>query len=557
MKRNRSPKKKPQTITDKATAPFVPEDHALTSIRDYFASSPVNTNLHSPRCVPEVRRKKAEDSMVGVPAKKVIKNSKVKTKVTKETRPPVVLVSPEFAMKAVKEQDLLFGTSSQLVREESPTFIRHLQQAVKASEIVDEPPALSREMESQTSLQSTASKLSNSRLPTASRNLWSAAARDGAGSLLNVDVVNLLDTPQPTRSLPSQVRQPRDTEVTEAPVEPTDAATDGGWKSIDDEARDKLPVSSADTLLEGKNPILRSVAEASLRERPRSESPIKKQRKRKDSKTSSAETSLTETPNYSGFTDADLKKEVAAFGFKPIRRRGEMIALLETCWKSRKRIALQALPPNVPGTLAPAKDLQKAASRSSSPTKSGSLTKNLGRPRKGKTAEPDNNVLQIQTITSPKKPRGGPKKSTATQASSSKPQTETPMEDISDTGFAPPAPSPRRRATTKRPGPLTLTTSVSATAAVQNVEALFATITKAITSYPPTNDAKNLTWYEKMLLYDPIVLEDLADWLNKEGFSLVGCEDKVTPGMTKRWCESQSICCVWKENLKGGTRARH
>ena len=80
-------------------------------------------------------------------------------------------------------------------------------------------------------------------------------------------------------------------------------------------------------------------------------------------------------------------------------------------------------------------------------------------------------------------------------------------------------------------------------------------ITNLVTTCPPTNNVKNLTWYEKMLMYEPIVIEDLTGWLNgaskgeitsnKDGFELV-----------KAWCEARSVCCLWKENLRGGQRGR-
>lgn len=545
MKRAKSPKKKPQTITDKATAPFAPENLVLGSIRNYFPTPPRDVHSSFVSVAQEQSEEKGKES---VPTRKATKRTKVKSQVAKKAKQPAILLSPESTMKVMNEQDLLFGTSSQLVREESPTHLREIQRAIKESEIGQKSPSVSCGNDSQISLQSDVSKLSSSKLPTATRRLWSAAARDEAGSLLNVDVMDLVETPQPSRSLPLQMGKLRDTEASDAFVEFPVPKFDGGKIPVEDKANNILP--------EDGNRMPRSVAEAALRERPRSKSPTKKWGRRKDPKVSTSELWLPDMPHYSGFADADLKKEVVAFGFKPMRRREEMISLLQRCWESKNRIALQSLPPNLPMTTVPAKDLAKEVSKANSPTKWSSPTMKKGRSAKGKGAATGNGPM-IESVMPPKKPRGRPKKSTITQESASNLQTVAPAEANSNTHPIPPAPLPHGRTTANASGPAALTTSLPGTAATHDTQALFATITKAIKSYPPTHDASRLTWYEKMLIYDPIVLEDLADWLNREGLVLVGYEDSITPGLAKQWCESQSICCVWRQSLKGGTRVRH
>ena len=49
------------------------------------------------------------------------------------------ILSPASALLRIEQQNVLFGTSSQLAREESPTSIRHLQAALHASEAVRNP----------------------------------------------------------------------------------------------------------------------------------------------------------------------------------------------------------------------------------------------------------------------------------------------------------------------------------------------------------------------------------------------------------------------------------
>ena len=48
------------------------------------------------------------------------------------------------------------------------------------------------------------------------------------------------------------------------------------------------------------------------------------------------------------------------------------------------------------------------------------------------------------------------------------------------------------------------------------------------------------SWYDKILSYEPIVIEKLTAWLNDMGV-------QVTPKDTKAWCESNGICCMWED----------
>jgi hypothetical protein len=57
-------------------------------------------------------------------------------------------------------------------------------------------------------------------------------------------------------------------------------------------------------------------------------------------------------------------------------------------------------------------------------------------------------------------------------------------------------------------------------------------------------------------MYDPIVLEDLATWLNTEGLDRIGEDREVSAGDVREWCENEGICCCWKKGLDmaGGSR---
>src|SRR5699024_539682 len=76
------------------------------------------------------------------------------------------------------EQDLVFGTCSQLEREESPSSLRDMQTAIRDSEA---------SMHSEHRTQSSSFELGST------RNLWSVAARDSEGSLVQAEMLNMVD----------------------------------------------------------------------------------------------------------------------------------------------------------------------------------------------------------------------------------------------------------------------------------------------------------------------------------------------------------------------------
>ncbi|KAL8820256.1 MAG: hypothetical protein Q9223_001488 [Gallowayella weberi] len=562
-KRSRSPKKKPQTITDKATAPFLLDNEASTStLLDYISVQHQSTVTG--KTLPSQSRFTTSEH--GETQQKHPGKTKAAKSKAKKVNELVVLHPPELAVKVANEQDLLFGTSSQLARDESPTFIRDLQQAVKESE-TDSSHLVSHGNDSQFSAQSTASTISNSRLPTAERNLWSVAARDDTGHLLDVDVVDLVDTPKAPHCFASKVDSIDEGRAVYVPPAAADSHTAIGLGSCR-AAGENIGVEPINLLVsnhqEAGNLLPRSVAESSLKERPKSKSPLKQSEPSKDSKASATERgSHLGMPNYNALSDIELRKMVTATGFKNIRKREDKITHLQKCWdEKQKRRALQLLPQNTSAPSKPPKVPEEGLKRS---------PRRRGRPQKIESAISDTEDAKALNATSSKKPRGRPKKSApagspklksqrnpVAAVESSKKYPKTLVLDMSETGHVSPIPSsPRRSASLKVSRPRKVTGSSAVVKNTEKMAALFPIITKAVTSFPPTHDLQNLTWFERMLLYDPIVLEDLTGWLNSEGLSRVGCGETVDPIVVKMWCESQSVCCLWRENLKGGTRPRH
>jgi hypothetical protein len=117
---------------------------------------------------------------------------------------------------------------------------------------------------------------------------------------------------------------------------------------------------------------------------------------------------------------------------------------------------------------------------------------------------------------------------------------------------------------------------------------LFSRITSLIRSLPPTTNPTKPSWHEKILMYDPIILEDFTAFLNthpsirsyrkatqkqirswkksskvkgekiidkEEDGMVFATEKEVETWMVRAWCEEMSVCCVFREGRgRGGAR---
>ena len=520
-------------------------------------------------------------------SKKIVAQSKKNTQA-------FPILSPETVQKAAREQELVFGTSSQLARDESPSFLRDLQKAIKSSETIDECE--------RTGSNDTTSSLQTRSFSTtgtaSSRSLWTVGARDLEGSLLDADIVDLSVTPVVKHSvdppvsnlisIPVSTFNAREKSLTQKTRSTND------WKTIDESSfrgtaavpRESIPHVSNSAHLMLENEMPRSVAEASCRKRPKSRSPVKKSSNCKHTASTGLQSPDQGMPEYQGFSTVQLTKAVASYGFKPIKSRDQMIALLQKCWESKNRIALQALPTNtlieapihagnsIDGSVKPTAPAKKRGrppkpkavtsnSVEDAEIDTGSPTNLRGKPKRDATCSSSPLKTQAIIVESPSAP---PKTKTATRLTPKRVKTKrkiAPIEEISDSDTNP-TPSPPRRSSPKTPKalPLTMPSLSQQSATPTNLTPnsaqthLLSKITLAVTTYPPTHNPKTLTWYEKILLYDPIVLEDLTRWLNIEGLGRVGIDEEVGIGVVKVWCEGKGICCLWRENLRGGVRAR-
>ncbi|KAE8450660.1 hypothetical protein EG329_006004 [Mollisiaceae sp. DMI_Dod_QoI] len=525
--KEKAPKKKARTITDQATSAYTEEGDLPVQpapLLQYFSLQTSERPGGVGFKVPPRPRSKS-------PVKATSKSKKG------SAQEPILLLSPESAMKQVGNQDFVFGTSSQLAREDSPTLLRDLHAAMQASNEDDDPFADSI-FDSSPPVPRRTTGL------TTKRNLWSAASRDDLGELLDVPMIDLVDSPVVNNqklitSATAATPLPAGSEIWHD-IGPTPAANDGPV-----EAKIRGPIEAAI-----RNELLSSPSGSRGVKSPKASKTTTDDGKPQSLKSSRPKSpgkgkipSSTQMPNFAAYTDAQLAKEIASYHFKPVKKREQMITLLERCWTSKNQPILGDLSNNLP--IAATKTFKDVA-LPTQPAKT-SPKRPRGRPRKESIVqylEMDSDMPLSHTRT-PKKVR--------------KKVTET-SEEISDSDTLA-TPSPPRRSASQitplvlRPPTSNMSSPELSPGAAQ--ELLFKHISRAVTSAPRSKDPLDPSWHEKILLYDPIVLEDLTVWLNTGALEKVGWDGEVDPKLVKKWCESKSICCLWRENLRGGARNRY
>ncbi|KAL3425294.1 Structure-specific endonuclease subunit SLX4 [Phlyctema vagabunda] len=565
-------KKKPRTITEQATAVYAGNhDDSIQKtapLLQYFSvSSPEGGADQDGFKLPTKSRSRS-------PTKPAPKKSKAK-----KCDPEPILLSPASALKQVDTQDFVFGTSSQLAREESPTFLRDLHQALQASNEVGADPFLEDPFEEvlQESLVSAERNSQDSETKRTKRNLWSAASRGEDGELLEVETIDLVDSPVANRVRAELEKQNPGFDHSDLSItkEKTVSVSNEHQKSEvplrrNEEQHLESLSDSENIVSEEPKAGTRKIGpiEAAILLELSSPSTCKSPARSKAAKTTSpvkapakrgrkSQAKSQEKPDFSTFTDAQLSKEVASYHFKPIKKREAMIDLLEKCWESKQRMALVALGTNklISKSAANPAEVKKAVVPDASSPK-----RPRGRPRK-------DDSLNASSVA---KPRGRPKKIIEeaefdSDTPLSKLMTPKKSQRQSSKEASPRRRSkspPRRAGSRPRTPPLTLSLSadneVSPTLSPGSTQVrLFSHITSAVKQAPRATDSLNPGWYEKILLYDPIILEDLTVWLNTGALEKVGWDGEVAPWEVKKWCESRSICCLWKDNLRGGNRSRY
>ncbi|TVY51963.1 Structure-specific endonuclease subunit slx4 [Lachnellula cervina] len=543
----KGPKKKARTITDQATSAYKEDEAEQLSppappapLLQYFSyKDSVNNDGFK---VPAKPRAKS-------PVKKGLKPKKGSAQAP-------ILLSPESALKQVGNQDFVFGTSSQLAREESPTFLRDLHEAIQASNQIEDDP-FSDIIHSSLPLPVFSSR--GKALASAKRTLWSAGARDTSGDLLDVEMIDMVDSPAVAKIHKASATQPTIASL-------SSHADD--W--LDVEELSKSPLAST---MEQMPPTRAGPVETAIREELLSSPPRSSTQKQKSprplkalknpevpgpsqSSTNLPASQAPKQPDYDSYSTAQLAKEIASYRFKPIKNRDQMITLLEKCWEGKNRVALGVLGTNKILSKSPVKKLSSAKEPPAS-SQNISPKRPRGRPRKDSATSLEASPAKIKT----KAKVGRPKKAGTVEflemdsdtplsqirtPKKSQKKAKSPADEISDSDTLVTPSPPRRRASQLGSSPLPLRLLKSADEIAEPTPAelqasIFSHITKAVTSPPPSTDPLKPNWQEKILLYDPIVLEDLTLWLNTGALDKVGWDGEVLAKEVKKWCER--VCC--------------
>ncbi|KAJ5163277.1 uncharacterized protein N7500_005107 [Penicillium coprophilum] len=537
-----------------------------------------------------------------------IRKAKASRRKTKETEKEssFTVLPPEAAVEFLNDQDLVFGTCSQLERDDSPRTLRETQQAIRASEGLSSPEGT--HSTNSTAIQESSS-CSVSRLA-GTRNLWCVGARDTEGSLMEPETLNMVDL---TGGGETPAKKSHDTVELERAGRVGHETLASNWFELEfadidspsEQRSSSLPL--AQRALGSDMQAQATVPTATATTMPKARDKAAKPAKGADGPPTEAAGSQPTTsqapsmPQYSGFTDMELSKQVSTYGFKPVRGRKKMIDLLQQCWESKNGSnATSGSQParqskqqketvskmdNVPTPTMDAKPKATVKSKSATSTKD----------RKSLDATKSPSTSQSNPQTGPKKnPKGKPITETSMsfidveeiqdseeEIIPSPSQVQRHYTDIYSKCKADsqahqrsleiltktPSPSPTKgkvfssRISAKGPASsasLTATRTATHTAESSkeiNLAGMSARITQAVRVQPrfsPLSSSRGgrirPTWHEKILMYDPIILEDFTAWLNVEGLGLVGEDREVGTASVREWCESKGICCCWKSN---------
>ena len=630
-----SPKKKHTTITGLATSHYIGEDQEEIETRPMlqYLTATQARDIESPGEPPTgiAKRKRAP--------------KKPKTK--KKSLPAPVLFSPESAMKAIDRQDMVFGSASQLARDDSPTFVRDVLKATKQSESFNSctPVLTQTTIPSQQGSATPRGIWGTSRF-VKSRNLWATASRDEDNALLQVDTIDLFDSPdlrlaftgkdallEPAAAQHVKAASPEKTQPAFRGRLPgrAEASNSNDWLDIDEigiptPRTHVVSKSSTQTrAMHTTSELMAKRARGPLqtdnhhRESAKRNAAVDEHGQQVNVSTSVGAGNATEPPKlqmptFSGFTTHELSDQIKKYGFKPFRKREKMIQVLESCWEAKHKLSagdtnkvtaedvpdeevepathgdilshvhgLAARPmPKVPKAKVtkPKKDKPSTPGKAARRKSASKNDEEIEKPTKQrKKAEPKS-----------KKPGEAKEKVPGKRKAEASAVSAEYVIDISDIENS----TPEKSDKTPKPsavsaaggghgtgvqsaprlvtGPPTLPPKIcsqSDSATPRPIEDLTADlpdiseqITNAITKYvaPPSRDhQRDPTWYEKILMYDPIVLEDLAAWLNTEGLGLVGEDREVSALEVRAWCELKGVCCYavgggWRGNVKGKAR---
>ncbi|KAJ4350842.1 5'-flap endonuclease [Ascochyta clinopodiicola] len=564
--KGKAPKKKPRTITDLVTGQYAPKEterDALPVTSNFFSphvsttKMPLNDvaapDVEAPLKKPTRKRSKSKDSSEAAKPKPKPRTRKTSAKPPAKSKPVAEkLLSPTSAVLRLTRQEILFGTSSQLALEDSPTTVRQIQQALTESEqdteaiapfLPGDPPRWPRLQKIQ-----------------GGRGLWRESTRDSEGGLLeNIENIYIPE-PDRTEDLPLLMDVARD-----EPSLPSD------FEDIDGIEPDPIAISSDPPT----PPRAKLQTQADVQ---------------------------TLRINEASFSD--VFDDIDDFGSAPPpsnqkAQSQDSFADIDSFQMPAEAASRQSHSP---------KGIRPASART---VGADSPKRRRGRPPKKDRAISAVKALPPLPSRKPLSPQGIPQRPSTPKSSGRFVDIEEILDSEEEAleAFSPTPPRSRKlQSSPPLPMTLDLERSVSSKRGVEESEAtpvfrivtsqlewanirssMCASITAHVRSIPPTTDPKRPSWHEKMLMYDPIILEDFTAYLNSNtklrmykratqkqikaynnelktnGNAILGVErdDQVlaiekeleTP-MIRDWCQEMSICCIHAKESRGRGSAR-
>lgn len=470
------------------------------------------------------------------------------------------LLSPGSALMRMSKQDILFGTSSQLALEESPTLVRQIQQAMKESEqdaessfhqLLNSPPRWPR-------LERAAGK----------RGLWDASARDVEGGLLEQMEDVYIPEFDRTQDFPLLMDGTND-----APDDAPDAFID-----IDD-----IQIVPA-VFISSDLPTPPRATSQNFQTVPNAHSRVSGH--------------VMNDVVFEDIDDYDFQPPPSNQNAKSPDSFADIDDLLPPPLQSSTFMPLKPRPPAADPVTGSPKKCRGRAPKPSSSISAAAVSQ--AAPPKTKAAKP-----KAQPKSLDEQPATPPKASSrfvdideildsedeAMQALSPSPPR---IRKLTDSQPLPlfsvsPTNAKKTKAATADPTVVQVHRIPSTNLEWNNLKpSVFASITAHIRGQPPTIDPSRPSWHEKMLMYDPIVLEDLTSHLNTstrirswrratkaqtkawnkemkktggpEAFvrdaedEVLAIERDLEAWMVREWCESLSVCCIYGDRKTGGAR---
>jgi hypothetical protein len=565
--KGKAPKKKPRTITDLVTGQYAPKEvdvdaQAVTS--DFFSPRASTTkvplnDVSAPAAEPlqkKAPRKRSKTSDGSEKAEPKPRQRAKKTPTKPPAKPKLVaekLLSPTSAVLRMSRQEVLFGTSSQLALDESPTTVRQIQRAITESE-QDAQGMLDFRLEAPPrwpKLQKVQGK----------RGLWRESTRDSDGGLLVNTESLYIPEPDRTQDLPLLMG-----DVHEEPSERSE------FVDIDD------IVITAPITISSDAPTP-----------PRLKSPprIETQPSQVDA---AADTEFLDIDDFDFAPPPSNQHAESQSSFADIDSFQSTSLAASRHSPSPKSRASAPIPATAPDALRKPRGRPRKTNTKSAPTSSAP-------PRTREQSPPH----QTPQCFPPTPPNGSGRfvdieeildsEDDALEAFSPTPPRTTKLQDspplplVFDRGLSAPTQTQDDEA-----GVIPIVRIHTSRLEWANIKpSICASITAHIRAIPPTNDPKKPSWHEKILMYDPIILEDLTAHLNRntqirtyrratqkqikaynaelkmKGNAVLGVEknDQVLAiekelevYMVRDWCQEMSICCIHAKESRGRGSAR-